>query len=185
MRNMKKLAVILALMLAAAVLTACGSSGDREKTQAVQPAATAPAAVPTDAPAAEKPDEPAAAGQTLADRVSAAAKDAGDLVPFNADELADMTGIVPGDYTDFVFLQGNGMDGREILILTAAGEAAADRIAGLLDSYLERRLDENRNYAPDAFKLFSEARVVRKGLTFALISGADAEAETEQLLAGE
>ena len=96
-----------------------------------------------------------------------------------------MTGIVPEDYTDFVFLQGNGMDGREILVLTAADEAAADRIAGLMESYLERRRDENRNYAPDAYKLFSEAQVVRKDLTLAMISGADAAAETGQLLAGE
>ena len=179
---MKKLTVILVLILAAAMLTACGGSGNKEEAQAAQAAVTdVPAAEPTEAPA----EETKAAPQLLADRVSAAAKDAGELVPFDADELADMTGIVPEDYTDFVFLQGNGMDGREILVLTAADDAAAERIAGLLESYLERRKDENRNYAPDAYKLFSEAKVVRKDLTLVLISGADAAAETEQLLAGE
>ena len=183
MRAMKKLTMILVLILAAVLLTACGGSGSKETAQTPQTAATeAPAADPTEAPAEETKT---AAAQPLTDRVSAAAKDASELVPFSADELTDMTGIVPEDYTDFVFLQGNGMDGREILILTAADEAAADRIAGLMESYLERRRDENRNYAPDAYKLFSEAQVVRKGLMLAMISGADAAAETEQLLAGE
>ena len=183
MRAMKKLTMILVLILAAVLLTACGGSGSKETAQTPQTAATeAPAADPTEAPAEETKT---AAAQPLTDRVSAAAKDASELVPFSADELTDMTGIVPEDYTDFVFLQGNGMDGREILILTAADEAAADRIAGLMESYLERRRDENRNYAPDAYKLFFEAQVVRKGLMLAMISGADAAAETEQLLAGE
>lgn len=182
---MKKLTVILVLVLAAALLTACGSEGTKETTQPAlteAPAVTEETAV-TEAPAA--PEQEKAAGRTLAERVGAVAGDAADLVPFTGDELTDMTGIAAEDYTDFVFLQGDGMDGREILVLTAVDDAAAKRITGLLESYLERRKDENRNYAPDAYKLFSEAQVVRKGLTLALISGADAAAETEQLLAGE
>ena len=209
---MKKLTVILALVLAAALLTACGDgkpkTTEAPKAAEASAATEAPAATETpeatetpgnpEAPAAETPaaeeepaeipgqaDQPADATGTLPDRIDAVAKDAADLVPFTADELMDMTGIGPKDYTDFVFLQGDGMDGREILVVRAANEAAADRVAGQMEKYLERRQEENRNYAPAAYQLLSEAKVVRKGLLLAMISGADAAAETEALLAGE
>ena len=121
---MKKLTVILALVLAAALLTACGD-GKPKTTEAPKaaeaPAATeAPAVTETpeateipgnpEAPAAEAPaaeeepaeipgqaDQLADAAGTLPDRIDAVAKDAADLVPFTADELMDMTGIGPKD----------------------------------------------------------------------------------------
>ena len=179
MTMMKKLMVVLALLLAAALLTACGNEKPQEPEQTVQHAVTdAPAATeaPSEKPASTSAPEsggPAGDAQSLSERVGAVAGDAAELVPFTPDELMDMTGIAPNDYTDFVFLQGDGMDGREILV---EGQALA---------YLQRRRDENRNYAPAAYQLLSEAKVVRKGLTVVLISGADAAAETEQLLAGE
>ena len=186
MTTMKKLMVVLALLLAAALLTACGNEKPQEPEQTAQQAVTdAPAA--TEAPSEEPvpTSVPEAGGQSLSERVEAVAGDAAELVPFTPDELMDMTGIAPNDYTDFVFLQGDGMDGREILVVAAKDMAAGDRVEGQALAYLQRRRDENRNYAPAAYQLLSEAKVVRKGLTVVLISGADAAAETEQLLAGE
>ena len=54
-----------------------------------------------------------------------------------------------------------------------------------MEKYLERRREENRNYAPKAFQELSEAKVERKGLLLVMISGGDAEAETAALLSGE
>ena len=77
------------------------------------------------------------------------------------------------------------MEGREILALQAADEAAAEKLAGQMEKYLECRREENRNYAPKAFQELSEAKVGRKGLLLVMISGGDAEAETAALLSGE
>ena len=167
----KRMAVLLLLAAAMLLLTACGGNNGEQAADSAAPAATE-AAVPAET-------------ATLAERVEAAIPDAASLAPFTGDDLADMAGIEPADYTDFVFLQGNGMDGREILVLRAADEQAADRLAGLMESYLERRMEEMENYAPKAYQIYSAAKVERKGLLLVLISGENAEAETAQLLAGE
>ena len=182
--QMKKPGILLVLLLAAVLLTGCGSS---------QPAAPAAkeAAVPeqTDAPVspetARLPEASEETSGSLKAAVEAAVGDATELAPFTAEELADMTGIVPEDVADFVFLQGNGMDGREILVIRAKDEASADRVASLLEKYLERRKKEHRDYAPDAYKLLTDAKVERKGLLLAVISGKNAAAELSALLSGE
>lgn len=182
--QMKKPGILLVLLLAAVLLTGCGSS---------QPAAPAAkeAAVPeqTDAPVspetAQLPEASEETAGSLKAAVEAAVGDAAELAPFTAEELTDMTGIVPEDVADFVFLQGNGMDGREILVIRAKDEASADRVASLLEKYLERRKKEHRDYAPDAYKLLTDAKVERKGLLLAVISGKNAAAELSALLSGE
>ena len=182
--KMKKTGILLVLLLAAVLLTGCGSS------QPAAPAAKETAAPKQTAapvsPEAEKlqkaSDEPAG---SLKAAVEAAIGDATELAPFTAEELTDMTGIVPEDVADFVFLQGNGMDGREILVIRAKNDAAADRVAKQLDEYLERRKEEHRDYAPDAYKLLTDAKVERKGLLLAVISGKNAAAELSALLSGE
>lgn len=182
--KMKKPGILLVLLLAAILLTGCGSS---------QPAAPAAkeTAVPEQVDASVSPeaeqlpktsDEPAG---SLKAAVEAAVGDAAELAPFTAEELTDMTGIVPEDVADFVFLQGNGMDGREILVIRAKDEASADRVASGLEKYLERRKKEHRDYAPDAYKLLTDAKVERKGLLLAVISGKNAAAELSALLSGE
>lgn len=182
--QMKKPGILLVLLLVAVLLTGCGSS---------QPAAPAAkeTAVPeqTDAPVSSETEQSPEAAETgagsLKAAVEAAVGDAAELAPFTADELTDMTGIVPEDVADFVFLQGNGMDGREILVIRAKDEASADRVASGLEKYLERRKKEHRDYAPDAYKLLTDAKVERKGLLLAVISGKNAAAELSALLSGE
>ena len=182
--QMKKPGILLVLLLVAVLLTGCGSS---------QPAAPTAkeTAVPeqTDAPVSSETEQSPEAAETgagsLKAAVEAAVGDAAELAPFTADELTDMTGIVPEDVADFVFLQGNGMDGREILVIRAKDEASADRVASGLEKYLERRKKEHRDYAPDAYKLLTDAKVERKGLLLAVISGKNAAAELSALLSGE
>ena len=163
---MKKILAVILLLVLALMLTACGNKTEEKKEETPSQAS-------------------AAAAQTLQERADALLSDAADLAPFTAEELQDMTGIAPEDCADFVFLQGNGMDGREILVIRAKDDAAADRVAKQLDEYLERRKEEHRDYAPDAYKLLSEASVARKGLLLAVVSGSDAAAESAALLAGE
>ena len=200
---MKKSAMVSVLLLAAVLLTGCGNS------QSPSPAATeAPAMETTETETAaatettetetaaakqetlrEIPEAGQASPDTAANSLKAAVEavigDAAALAPFTADELADMTGIAPEDCSDFVFLQGDGMDGREILVIRAKDEAAADRVADRLEKYLERRKKEHRDYAPDAYRLLTDAKVERKGLLLAVISGRDAAAELAALMAGE
>ena len=163
---MKKTLAVILLLAMALTLTACGNKTEEKKEE-----------TPSQAPAA--------AAQTLQERADAVLSDAADLAPFTAEELQDITGIAPEDCADFVFLQGNGMDGREILVIRAKEDAAANRVAKQLEEYLERRKEEHRDYAPDAYKLLSEASVARKGLLLAVVSGSDAAAESAALLAGE
>ena len=182
--QMKKPGILLVLLLAAVLLTGCGSS---------QPAAPAAkeAAVPeqTDAPVspetARLPEASEETAGSLKAAVEAAVGDATELAPFTAEELTDMTGIVPEDVADFVFLQGNGMDGREILVIRAKDEASADRVASLLEKYLERRKKEHRDYAPDAYKLLTDAKVERKCVLLAVKTNKNAAAELSALLSGE
>ena len=184
MMRMKKPGILLVLLLVAILLTGCGSS---------QPAAPTAkeTAVPeqTDAPVSSETEQSPEAAETgagsLKAAVEAAVGDVAELAPFTAEELTDMTGIVPEDVADFVFLQGNGMDGREILVIRAKDEASADRVASGLEKYLERRKKEHRDYAPDAYKLLTDAKVERKGLLLAVISGKNAAAELSALLSGE
>lgn len=187
---MKKWMLILLAAVLALLLTGCGSKPAETPAATEAPVATeAPA--DTEAPAEQATEAPAAdpaetAGKTLQELVEAVVKDAADLAPFSADELTDMAGIEPEDYTDFAFFQGSDvMEGREILVLRARDDAVAEKLAGQMEKYLERRREENQNYAPKAYQALTAARVERKGLLLVMISGGEAEAETAALLAGE
>lgn len=122
---------------------------------------------------------------TLAEKVNMTAEDAGNLAALTAEDLEDVLGAVPADYTEFVFLQSEGMDGRELLAVRAADRDAAGRVAGMAEAYLERRLKETRNYAPEAYKLLSEAKVRTKNLTVVLAVGPNGAQEADFILAGE
>ncbi len=169
---MKKRMLILLAAVLLMLLTACGSAPAKETAAAGNPAATAR-------------EETEKKEKTLRSLAEAAAKDTAELASFSADELLDMTGIKPEDYTDYIFLQGDVLTGREILAVRAKDETAAVRIAEQMERYLLRRREENRNYAPKAYQTLCEALVEQKGLVLVLISGDNAETETAAILAGE
>ena len=138
--------------------------------------------------ACSAPEKGAPASDTpasLAEKVNMIAEDAGNLAALTAEDLEDVLGAVPADYTEFVFLQSEGMDGRELLAVRAADRDAAGRVAGMAEAYLERRLKETRNYAPEAYKLLSEAKVRTKNLTVVLAVGPNGTQEADFILAGE
>lgn len=111
---------------------------------------------------------------------------ADQLIEYTADDLADMTGILPEMYTEAVFLMDSDtLSGREAVIVRAKDADSLKTVRDALNTYLAQRMQETRAYLPDAYKLQSEARVDTKNLTAALIIGPDAAAETRALLAGE
>ncbi len=159
---MKKRMLVLCLLAAAVLLTACGAPKTEE---------TAGTPVKVDG-------EP----ETLREKVNMVCEDATDLAPLTAEDLEDVLGIPAEDYQDFVFLQSEGTDGREILAIRAVSMDAAKRIAEQAESYLERRRKETRNYAPEAYQLLSEAQVETKNLTVVLVVGKDGAAEAKAIL---
>ena len=123
--------------------------------------------------------------KALADTVTAAVKDAKDLVAWSEDDLADLLGILPEDYTEQVYLQGESLSGREIIVIRAKDQEAAGRIADTLNNYLDQRKQETQNYLPDAYKLLSNAKVETKNLTVALVVGESGPAESQAILKDE
>ena len=107
------------------------------------------------------------------------------LVSLPKTDLEDIIGIDPADFKEAVYMQDEGMGGREVLVLRSADKDAAGRIASLLENYLENRRKETRNYAPEAYKLLSETSVQRKNNTVALVVHEKAADITKLLLAGE
>lgn len=122
---------------------------------------------------------------TLTEKVKGIASDTEELAELTAEDLTDVLGAVPEDCREFVFYQSVGTDGREILVIRSADRDAARRVAALAENYLERRRKETRNYAPEAYRLLTEAAVQTRNLTVALIIGPNAAKETEAVLAGE
>lgn len=155
---MKKIAVWLVLAVLALSLTACTAN---PKT----------AASTKDMPLKELVNKHVAA--------------AGSMVSLPRTDLEDVIGIDPADFKEAVYLQDEGMGGNEALVLRAQDEKAAERIVSMLEGYLEQRRKETRNYVPEAYQLLEKAKVERKNLTVALISGEKAAEESAALLAGE
>lgn len=121
----------------------------------------------------------------LRELVDSAAPGMTGLVSMPKTDLEDVIGIDPADHTEAVYRQDDQMGGQEIVVLRAVDKDAAQRVAGLLENYLEQRRKETRNYLPEAYKLLEAARVEIKNNTVALISAQDAPEITARLLAGE
>ncbi len=159
---MKKRIMILGILAAAVLmLTACG------------------------APKTSPENEAGKVAVSLREKVESVIPDKDSLGPLTAEDLEDVLGVTPSDYSDFIFLQSEAMDGREVLVIRAADKDAAGKLTGIAESYLERRLNETRSYAPEAYQVLSQAKVQTKNLTVALIVGPDGAKETEAILAGE
>jgi len=91
-------------------------------------------------------------------------------IPYTADDLYDMIGISPDDYTEAVFFKDRDtLSGREIIMVRAKDAAASRSINEALERYLSQRKEETRNYLPNAYRLLCDAAVQASGLTVSLI----------------
>lgn len=123
---------------------------------------------------------------TLLDRAMLVAEDMDQLIIMTEDDLYDLIGIAPEEYTDFAYLAHvDSLTGRELIIVEAVDEAAALRIVELLQGYLEVRLYETRNYLPETYRVLCEAQVTQKDLLVVLSIAAPNPAEEELLLTEE
>ena len=129
---------------------------------------------------------PKAAALPLREAIESALTDKENLVAYTADDLADLMGILPEDYTEALFLMGSdSLSGREIVAARAKDSESLKKITDALTNYLAQRQQETRNYLPDAYKLQTQAKVETKNLTAVLIVGAHSAEETKAFLAGE
>lgn len=122
----------------------------------------------------------------LREAVEKALTDKENLVAYTADDLTDMMGILPEDYSEALFLMGSdSLSGREIIAVRAKDSASLKKITEALNNYLIQRQQETRNYLPDAYKLQTQAKVESMNLTAVLIVGTHSAEETKAFLAGE
>ena len=156
---MKKTILILWLLAAVITVTGCGAQQPKE--------------------------EPAGETIPLAEKVKSVIPDTEELAELTEEDLTDLLGTEPEDCTEFVFLQSDGTDGREVLAIRAKDKDAADRIAEQAKNYLERRRNETQNYIPELYQLLMKTNVQTGSLTVVLVVGQDAEAESQKILAGE
>lgn len=121
--------------------------------------------------------------KSLLDIVLLRIEDAKDLVVMTEDDLYDIIGIDPAECEDFVYLAAaDALSGRELIVVIAKDEEAADMAEEMLNSYLESRLRETRNYLPDAYQALSVAKVVRSGMCVILSVAAPSGDDAEMLL---
>lgn len=122
----------------------------------------------------------------LLTRVLSVVSDADDLIELYEEDLEELMGIEPDDCADFAYLAPrDALSGREVIVILAVDEEAAERVAALLQNYLEGRRTETKNYLPEAYSLLSEAEVVREGCLVMLVIGEQADEEIRLLTAEE
>ena len=130
----------------------------------------------------------ALAEETLLDKVIRVAEDEKDLIRMGEDDLFDLIGIEPDEYTDFAYLASrDSLSGREVIVLRATDETAARDMAEKLEEYRQYRMHMTRNYPDqaDAYRLLSKAEVLQEDLLVVLSVGAPDPQEASLLLQEE
>ena len=106
----------------------------------------------------------------LQEAVRQSLKDPDAFIPYTADDLYDLTGISPEDYTEALFLRDRDtLSGREAILIRAKDGSTVLSIKEALEQYLSQRREETRNYLPSAYRLLCDAAVQSANLTVSLI----------------
>ena len=133
----------------------------------------------------------ACAEKTPGPRMSKAiriAEDGENLIQMTEEDLYDVLGIEPDEYTDFAYLTDHdSLSGREIILLRAKDEKAAEAVAEKLEDYRQYRLHMTQNY-PDqaeAYRTLNLAEVQREDLLVVLSVAAPDPQEAGLLLQEE
>ena len=126
------------------------------------------------------------AEEALLEKALRVAEDGKDLIRMNEDDLFDLIGIEPEEYTDYAYLaDNNALSGREIIVLRAIDRNTAHNLAIKLENYREQRMRATRNYLPEAYRLLSEAEVLEGDLLVVLSIAAPNPQEAGLLLQEE
>ena len=166
---MKRIATLLAALLALAlVLAACGN-GSAGETEASE---TAEAVTEEIAEEAQETQETvAAAAQNAGADLSALGEqmlaDAGitDAIPVPAERLSDIYGVDPAQIVSAAAYSAasGGAFPQEIVMIQAADESAAADIQAQLTKRLESIAEQAESYDPDSLALAEKCAVVVKG----------------------
>ncbi len=113
------------------------------------------------------------------------AEDGEELIQMTEEDLYDVIGIEPDEYTDFAYLTDHdSLSGREIILLCATDEEAAETLEEKLEEYRQYRLHMTQNY-PDqaeAYRDLKQAEVQREDLLVVLSVAAPDPQEADLLL---
>ena len=124
----------------------------------------------------------------LIDKAIRIAEDGDNLIQMTEDDLYDIIGIEPEEYTDFAYLTDHdSLSGREIILLRATDETAAESVAEKLEEYRQYRLHMTRNYPDQAevYRTLNQAEVQREDLLVVLSIAAPDPQEASLLLQEE
>ena len=92
------------------------------------------------------------------------------FVSYPAEDLYELTGISPDDYTEAVFLRDRDtLSGREAIMIRTKDANSFQNVKEALERYLSQRLKETRDYLPNVYQLLCDAKVQGSGLTVSLI----------------
>ena len=130
----------------------------------------------------------ALAEEALLDKAIRVAEDGENLIRMSEDDLFDIIGIEPDEYTDFAYLAGHdSLSGREVIVLRATDATTARDMAEKLEEYRQYRLHMTRNYPDqaDAYRLLSKAEVLQEDLMVVLSIAAPDPQEAGLLLQEE
>ena len=98
------------------------------------------------------------------------------MIPMTADELYDLTGIAPEDYTDAACYEASdGLLADEVLLFTASDLDAAARIENALHRRLDSKAAEAEGYSPEQFAVIKKGFIAKSGLNLCLIVSPEAD----------
>lgn len=103
-----------------------------------------------------------------------------------ADELEMVADVTADEYDECIYyVASDGLTAREAVVVRAKDAANAKTVSAKLESYLNNRRTETRDYLPDQYQVLLKAKVEVKNNTVALIIGEKCAEETKRLMAGE
>jgi len=93
-----------------------------------------------------------------------------DLFAAPEDVIGDYYGISASDYAEAVFmLSVDSLLADEVVIVLAAGEGEAEKVAARLEKRLKNKAEEARSYSPEQFAIIEKCTVTRDGLWVAML----------------
>lgn len=100
-----------------------------------------------------------------------------EMIEFTPEELRDIIGINPEDYTDYAAYQSSwGMSPDEIIIVRAVDESKAKDIEEALKSRLEHKRKSSEVYLTENLPIIDDAVIQRDGVTVTMLIAENIEA---------
>ena len=168
---MKRLfALMIAVLMIAAALAACGGSSDPT---------TAPTTAPTDKPASS------VVLSDLLTEINTQYGINGLKVLEKTSDLSRYYRIDEADVAQFAAeMSTASTEFTEVILIEAADSAAADRISTLLNTHLDTQVNTAKSYSKEFLEMIEQRKVVTSGTFVYLVISEDAEA-IESLIASK